>query len=87
MTANNTNEIVVARLSIEAAAAALESIFARMGVVPRAEKVIVSDTVQQACLRLQQAKDLLAQLEKASPVLAVLGESDAESVEQVRSLT
>lgn len=67
MPANIPNEIVVAKLSIEAAYTALESLFERMRVMPRPEKVIVTDTVREACLRLQAAKDLLARLEAASP--------------------
>lgn len=67
MPTNIPNEIVVARLSIEAASTALESLFERMSVVPRAEKMIVSDTVHEACLRLQAAKELLAQLETTLP--------------------
>ncbi|HVY28247.1 MAG TPA: hypothetical protein VHB79_16940 [Polyangiaceae bacterium] len=63
MTTNIPDEIRVAKLSIEAACTALESLFKRMQVVPRAEKVIVSETVHEACLRLQAAKDLLAELE------------------------
>jgi hypothetical protein len=63
MPTNIPNEVVVARLSIEAAYTALESLFERMSVMPRAEKVIVSDTVREACLRLQAAKELLARLE------------------------
>jgi hypothetical protein len=61
------NEIVVAKLSIEAAYTALESLFERMRVMPRADKVIVTDTVHEACLRLQAAKDLLTRLEAALP--------------------
>lgn len=60
------NEIVVAKLSIEAASTALESLFERMNVMPRAQKVIVSETVREACLRLQAAKELLAKLETAA---------------------
>jgi hypothetical protein len=67
MPASIPNEIVVAKLSIEAACTALESLFERMRVMPRAEKVIVTDTVREACLRLQAAKDLLVQLEAAPP--------------------
>ena len=63
MPTNIPNEIVVARLSIEAAHVALASLFERMSVMPRAEKVIVSDGVQEACSRLQAAKDVLTQLE------------------------
>ncbi|HWP06022.1 MAG TPA: hypothetical protein VNN72_09780 [Polyangiaceae bacterium] len=63
MPMNIPNEIVVAKLSIEAACTALESLFERMKVMPRAEKVIVTDTVREACTRLQAAKELLAQLE------------------------
>jgi hypothetical protein len=64
---NIPNEIVVAKLSIEAAVTALESLFERMNVMPRAEKVLISDTVQEACSRLQAAKDLLARLENVPP--------------------
>jgi hypothetical protein len=67
MPTNIPNEIVVAKLSIEAACIALESLFERMNAMPRAEKMIVSDTVHEACLRLQAAKDLLARLETAPP--------------------
>jgi hypothetical protein len=35
--------------------------------MPRAEKVIVSATVHEACLRLQAAKDLLVRLESTPP--------------------
>jgi len=62
------DEVVVARLSIEAARTALESLFERMSVMPRAEKVIVSETVHEACLRLQAAQSLLTGLE-TSPSL------------------
>lgn len=67
MSTNLPNEIVVARLSIEAASTALESLFERMRVLPRAEKMIVSETVHEACLRLQAAKALLDRLEAAPP--------------------
>jgi hypothetical protein len=63
MSTNVPNEIIVAKLSIEAASVALESLFERMNAMPRAEKVIVNDMVREACLRLQAAKDLLTQLE------------------------
>ena len=63
---NVPDEVVVARLSIEAARTALESLFERMRAAPRAEKVIVSEMVHEACLRLQAAQTLLAQLETAS---------------------
>lgn len=67
MPANIPNQIVVARLSIEAATTALESLFEQMRVTPRAEKVIMSETVREACLRLQAAQELLAQLETDLP--------------------
>ncbi len=67
MPTNIPNEIVVAKLSIEAACTALESLFERMNAMPRAEKVIASDTIHEACLRLQAAKDLLARLETVPP--------------------
>ena len=59
------DEIQIAKLSIEAACTALESLFRRMQVMPRSEKVIASDTVNEACSRLQAAKALLAKLEAA----------------------
>jgi hypothetical protein len=61
------SEIQVAKLSIDAAYTALELLFRRMQVTPRAEKVMVSGTVQEACSRLQAAKDLLARLEATLP--------------------
>lgn len=67
MPKNIPDEVVVARLSIEAARTALESLFERMRVMPRAEKVIVTETVHEACLRLQAAQALLAGLETAAP--------------------
>jgi UDP-N-acetylmuramyl pentapeptide synthase len=57
------DEIQIAKLSIEAACAALESLSKRMRVMPRSEKVIVSDSVNEACSRLRAAKELLAKLE------------------------
>jgi hypothetical protein len=60
-------EIIVATLSIEAASAALESLFERMNVMPRADKVIVSDTVHEALERLQAARDLLERLQNVPP--------------------
>jgi hypothetical protein len=65
MPTNVPKEIVVAKLSIEAACTALEALFERMQVMPRSEKMMVSDTVHEACLRLQAAKDLLSRLETA----------------------
>lgn len=61
--ADFADEIQAAKLSIEAASTALESLFERMHVMPRAEKVVVSDTLHEACLRLKAAKELLARLE------------------------
>jgi hypothetical protein len=58
------NEVVVAKLSIEAASLALESLFQKAEAVPRAEKMIVSDKVREACQRLKAAQDALAELEK-----------------------
>lgn len=55
MKTNLPDEIQIAKLSIEAAYTALESLFKRMEVMPRAEKVMVSEAVQEACLRLQAA--------------------------------
>jgi hypothetical protein len=69
---NIPNEIVVAKLSIEAACAALDGLFERMSVMPRSEKMIVSETVHEACLRLQAARELLARLE----TLAAGGEGE-----------
>jgi hypothetical protein len=60
-------EIIVATRSIEAASTALESLFERMSALPRADKVIVSDTVQAALERLQVAKALLERLQNPPP--------------------
>lgn len=57
------DEIVVAKLSIEAARIALESLFEKMSALPRAQKMIVTDKVHDACQTLQAAQELLKQLE------------------------
>ena len=57
------DEVVVARLSIEAARVALESLFEKMQASPRSEKVMVNDKVREACARLNAAQQLLVQLE------------------------
>jgi len=67
MPGNIPDEVVVAKLSIEAARVALESLFERMKTQPRSEKMIVSETVQEACARLKAAQELLAQLERLVP--------------------
>ena len=51
MTANIPDEIAVAKASIDAASTALESLLERIRVMPRAEKVIVSDTVREYLAR------------------------------------
>ena len=58
------DEIVVAKLSIEAARVALESLFAKMAVMPRSEKIIVTDMVHEACDRLKAAQELLTSLDR-----------------------
>jgi hypothetical protein len=58
------DEVVVAKISIEAERIALESLFENMKVVPRSEKVIVTETVHEACLRLKSAQELLSELER-----------------------
>jgi hypothetical protein len=63
VTTNIPSEIVVAQSSIEAAYVALDALFERMKVSPRAHKVLVSDTVREACMRLQAAQELLTRLE------------------------
>ena len=57
------DEVAVAKLSIEAARIALESLFDKIKAQPRSEKMIVTEHVQEACVRLKAAQALLAQLE------------------------
>jgi len=58
------NEVVVAKLSIEAARLALESLFEKMKTQPPlGKKMIATETVQEACARLKAAQALLVQLE------------------------
>jgi hypothetical protein len=64
MPSNVPDEVLVAKHSIEAARIALESLFEKMKVLPRSEKVIVSEMVQEACVRLKAAQELLLKLEK-----------------------
>lgn len=63
MSSDIPNEVAVAKLSIEAARIALESLVEKIVAQPRSEKMIATDTVQEACARLKAAQALLAQLE------------------------
>lgn len=63
MPKNVPDEVVVAKLSIEAATVALESLFEKMKALPRAEKMLVNDTVLEACARLKAAQELLAKID------------------------
>lgn len=63
MAKNIPDEVVTARVAIETARVLLESLFEKMSVMPRSEKVMVTDTVREACSRLQAAQELLARLE------------------------
>jgi hypothetical protein len=60
------DEIVVAKLSIEAASVALESLFQKMQASPRAEKMMVGENVREACQRLKAAQALLTELDRLS---------------------
>jgi hypothetical protein len=62
MPQNIPDEIVVAKLSIEAASVALDALFEKMNALPRSEKMIATDKLQEACKRLKAAQELLAQL-------------------------
>jgi hypothetical protein len=62
------DEVAVAKLSIEAARIALESLFEKMKTAPRSEKMMVTETVQEACTRLQAAQELLLKLESLLPM-------------------
>ena len=59
------DEVAVAKLSIEAARIALESLFEKMNALPRSEKMIATDKVQEACARLRSAQEVLKQLERS----------------------
>ena len=58
------DEIVVAKLSIEAASVALESLLQKMRASPRAEKMMINETVREACQRLKAAQEILAELDR-----------------------
>jgi hypothetical protein len=60
------DEITVAKLSMEAARIALEALFAKIAALPRSEKVIATDGVQEACSKLKAAQAELAQLEASA---------------------
>jgi len=66
MSENIPDELMVAKLSIEAARIALDSLFAKMQALPRSEKVIVTEKVHEACTRLKAAQEMLVQLEAAA---------------------
>jgi hypothetical protein len=60
------NELVMARLSIQVAVVALESLFEKVSVLPRTQKVLATAEIADACGRLKAAQELLEQLEEAS---------------------
>jgi hypothetical protein len=60
------DEVKVAKLSIEAARIALDHLFEKMNALPRSEKMIVTEKVQEACARLRAAQEILLQLEAVS---------------------
>jgi len=66
---NIPNEVVMARLSIQVALTALESLLAKLQVMPRTQKVLISPEMVEACERLKAAQELLARLELAEDEL------------------
>ena len=60
------DEVVVAKLSIEAASVALESLLQKMQASPRAEKMMINETVNEACQRLKAAQAILTELDRLS---------------------
>jgi hypothetical protein len=63
MTKNVPDEVMVAKLSIEAARIALDALLEKLKALPRSEKTIVTETVHEACTRLKAAQEVLLQLE------------------------
>jgi hypothetical protein len=63
MPRNVPDELVVAKLSIEAASVALGALFDKMETHARSEKIIISQPVHEAMARLKAAQALLAELE------------------------
>jgi len=58
------NEVVLARLGIQVAVVALESLLEKASVRPRMQKALASEEVLEACQRLKAAQELLARLEE-----------------------
>lgn len=65
MPRNTPNEIVMARLSIQLALTALETLLEKLEVLPRTDKTLISPEMVEACDRLRTAQELLARLELA----------------------
>ncbi len=63
MPGNIPNEVVMARLSIQVALTALETLLEKLEVMPRTEKTLISPEMVEACERLKAAQELLARLE------------------------
>ena len=59
------NEVVMARLGIQVAVVALESLIQKLEVMPRTQKTLVSTEMVDACERLKAAQKLLSELELA----------------------
>jgi len=60
------NEVVMAKLSIQVAVVALESLFEKVAAMPRPQKALISPEMVEACDRLKTAQQLLARLELES---------------------
>jgi len=63
MPGNIPNEVVMAKLSIQVALTALETLLEKLQVMPRTEKMLISAEMVEACERLKAAQELLARLE------------------------
>lgn len=63
MPAGIPKEVVMARLGIEVALTALESLIEKLEVLPRTQKTLISPDVLQACERVKTAQELVTRLE------------------------
>ena len=60
------NEVVMARLSIQVAVVALESLCEKLSALPRTQKVLATAEIAEACGRLKSAQELIERLEEAA---------------------
>ena len=70
MPRDSPNEVVRAKLSIQVAVVALESLFEKVDAMPRTQKTLISPEMVEACDRLKTGKVKQVQIVSGCPTEA-----------------